>query len=157
MIPADTRAATKHPPLSKRSRARMLAMQGAYQWLVTGYDYATIESQLHDEPGFNKADLTLFQYLLEGVLETTGQLHQTLEPCLDRPIQDISLIEHAVLLVAAYELLYSPEIPFQIVLNEAIELTKRFGGNDGHKYVNGVLNRLARSVRAIEIQGSQRR
>lgn len=142
---------------SKRSRARVLAMEGVYQWLLTGYDYATIETQLHEEPGFNKADLHLFHTLLEGVFDNIASLQALLQPCVDRPLGKLSPVEHAILLVAAYELQYSPEIPYEIVLNEAIELAKRFGGNDGHKYVNGVLHRLAQTVRAIEIQGSQRR
>jgi len=155
MTQTDTNENKKHPPLSRRSRARMLAMQGVYQWLITGYDYATIESQLQTEPGFNKADLALFHTLLEGTLDSIIPLHQALEPFADRPIQDISLIEHAVLVVAAYELMYTPETPFQVILNEAIELTKRFGGSDGHRYVNGILNQLARSIRATEVQQYQ--
>ena len=154
---AKTNNPKKQPPLSRRSRARMLAMQGVYQWLITGYDYATIESQLHSEPGFNKADLSLFQTLLDGTLSSVVPLHESLTPFVDRPVQELSLIEHSVLLVAAYELLYAPETPFQVIINEAIELTKSFGGSDGHRYVNGVLNQLARAVRAVEVQRYQQR
>ena len=148
---------TQEKPLGKRARARMLAMQGVYQWLMTGYDYAAIEPTLHDEPGFKKADFAWFGKIFEGALDHRAQLEDMLADCIDRPISELSPIERAVLLVAAFELVHCIEVPFQVVINEAVELTKRFGGTDGHKYVNGVLNYLAQSSRQLEIDALARR
>ena len=142
---------TKKDTISKRSRARQLAMQGVYQWLITGYDFATIETQLHDEPGFKRADFDFFTRLLEGSLENRANLESAICSHLDRPLTEISPIERAILIVAAFELVHSLDVPFQVVINEAIELAKKFGGTDGHKYVNAVLNEQARQSRAIEI------
>ena len=138
------------PATSKRFRARLFAMQGVYQWLMTGYDYAAIEPWLREEPGFNKSDIAWFSRLLEGSLDHRVELEDSVENCLDRPLQEVSPIERAILLVAAYELKHCLEVPFQVVINEAIELAKRFGGTDGHKYINGVLNRLSGQLRELE-------
>lgn len=138
-------------PKSARRRSRELALQGLYEWLVSGSETATIEAHLGlDNPGFAKADAEHFKALLHGVVDATQQLHQSIAPHLDRPVTELSPVEHATLLLATYELSFHPEIPYRVVINEAVELAKTFGGTDGFKYVNGVLDRVAAQLRAVE-------
>ena len=141
------------PPKSARRRSRELALQGLYEWLVSGSETSTIEAHLGlDNPGFAKADSDHFKALLHGVVDTTRQLHESIAPHLDRPVAELSPVEHATLLLATYELSFHPEIPYRVVINEAVELAKTFGGTDGFKYVNGVLDRVAARLRSLEIR-----
>lgn len=139
------------PAKSARRRSRELALQGLYEWLLNGSEAGAIEAHLQfDNPGFAKADREHFQALLHGVMGSSARLHEAITPALDRPVAELSPVEHAVLLVAAFELLHHPEIPYRVVINEAVELAKTFGGTDGYKYVNGVLDRVALKIRAVE-------
>lgn len=133
-----------------RRKAREFALQALYQWKLTGYSAETIEHQLRDEEGFDKIDDAFFRLLLRGATEHAAALEQQLQPCLDRPATELSPVEYAILLLAAYELAYQPEIPYRVVINEAVELAKTYGGADGYKYVNGVLDKLGITVRAVE-------
>jgi transcription antitermination protein NusB len=137
-------------PRSSRRRARELAVQGLYQWQLTRDAVETIEKQLRQQRDFAKADEEHFSDLLRGILARVDDLDRALEPCLDRPVKQLSPVEHAILLVGAYELSQHREIPYRVVLNEAVELAKTFGGTDGYKYVNGVLDRLAPALRPAE-------
>ncbi|MGA1652823.1 MAG: transcription antitermination factor NusB, partial [Burkholderiaceae bacterium] len=103
------------------------------------------------------ADETHFMGLLEGVSQSSTDLETLFAPCLDRKVDELSPVERAVLLLSTYELLHHLEIPYRVVINEAVELTKSFGGTDGYKFVNGVLDKLALSVRAVEVQASSSR
>lgn len=139
------------PAKSARRRSRELALQGLYEWLLNGSEPGAIEAHLQfDNPGFAKADREHFQALLHGVINAAALLHESITPHLDRPVAELSPVEHAVLLLAAYEFLHHPEIPYRVVINEAVELAKTFGGTDGYKYVNGVLDRVALKVRVAE-------
>jgi N utilization substance protein B len=139
------------PAKSARRRSRELALQGLYEWLLNGSEAGAIEAHLQfDNPGFAKADREHFQALLHGVMGSSALLHESITPALDRPVAELSPVEHAVLLVATFELLHHPEIPYRVVINEAVELAKTFGGTDGYKYVNGVLDRVALKIRAVE-------
>ena len=139
------------PAKSARRRSRELALQGLYEWLLNGSEAGAIEAHLQfDNPGFAKADREHFQALLHGVMGSSALLHEAITPSLDRPVAELSPVEHAVLLVAVFELLHHPEIPYRVVINEAVELAKTFGGTDGYKYVNGVLDRVALKIRAVE-------
>ena len=141
------------PPKSARRRSRELALQGLYEWLVSGSDSSSIEAHLGlDNPGFAKADAEHFKALLHGVVDSTRLLHEHITPHLDRPVAELSPVEHATLLLATYELVFHPEIPYRVVINEAVELAKTFGGTDGFKYVNGVLDRVAAQIRAVEVR-----
>jgi N utilization substance protein B len=143
------------PPKSARRRSRELALQGLYEWLVSGSETSTIEKHLGlDNPGFEKADADHFKALLHGVVDATRQLHESIAPHLDRPVAELSPVEHATLLLATYELTFHPEIPYRVVINEAVELAKTFGGTDGFKYVNGVLDRVASRLRSAEVRPS---
>lgn len=146
---------TQHANPSKnrtpRHRAREFALQGLYQWLTSKEDLGVILAHIRDAHGFNKADAEHFNILLTGTIKGADALRAEIAPLIDRPIGELSLVEHAALLIGAFELKNHLEIPYKVVINEAVELTKSFGGIDGHKYVNGVLDRLASRVRETEV------
>jgi N utilization substance protein B len=134
-----------------RHRAREFALQGLYQWLMSQQDAGVIDAYIRDAHGFDKADREHFDALLHGVIRDAVQLREAIVPLIDRSISQLSPIEHAALLIGAYELKQHIEIPYRVVINEAVELTKSFGGIDGHKYVNGVLDKLAAKLRTTEV------
>jgi transcription antitermination protein NusB len=140
---------------SARRRSRELATQGLYQWLLSGAPAGEIDAQLRDAQGFDKADKEHLDAILHGVIRDGAVLSADLAPCLDRPIEQLSPVERAVLLVAAYEFKSHLDIPYRVVINEAVEITKTFGGADGYKYVNGVLDKLALKLRATEAQAGR--
>jgi N utilization substance protein B len=148
-----TSTASKAPQRSPRHRARELAMQGIYQWRVTGGEGATIEKQIHAEKNLGRYDKELFSRLLRGALGRHSDLEALIAPHLDRPLFELSPVEFAVLLLGTFELSQHPEVPYRVVINEAVELAKSFGGTDGYKYVNGVLDKLAEQLRAPEFTG----
>ena len=125
-------------------------LQGIYQSLVGGQDEAAIISQAAGVVGFDKADNELYQALLHRTLTDTASLEEVLTPHIDRPWAEISPIERGILLLGACEFKHFPETPYRVVLNEAIELAKSFGGTDGHKFVNGALDKLAAGLRPNE-------
>ena len=133
-----------------RRRSREFALQALYQWLLSGDEADTLCVQAAENKDYARADTIYFQVLARGVIERSGELHAALQPFLDRPAQQLSPIEHALLLVGAYELMYAPEVPYRVAINEAVELAKGYGGTDGHKYVNGVLDKLASQARQAE-------
>jgi len=137
-----------------RRVARELVLRALYQWQLTGDDLARLLVQAEEAEEYAQANAEFLRALIEGVLARAPALDAALVPCLDRPLAQISPIERALLLMGAYELLNCPDVPYQVVINEAVELAKRYGGTDGHKYVNGVLDKLARSARAAEIQAA---
>ena len=145
------RAGGKARPATPRRRAREFVLQGLYQWQVSGNDEAAIEANLRDSEGFEKADHDFFVGLLRGVLAQHEALQEQLQPYLDRPFGDLSPVEGCVLLAGAFELRNHPQTPYRVVINESIELAKSFGGTDGHKYVNGVLDKLAIRLRPNEV------
>jgi N utilization substance protein B len=140
-----------------RHRAREFALQGLYQWLLNNEPAATVAKHIRAAHGFDKADSEYFTELLNGAIAQSVELRETIAPTVDRPIAEISPIEHAVLLLGAWELKNKIEIPYRVVINEAVELTKSFGGIDGHKYVNGVLDRLAGELRPDEAAADAKR
>jgi len=139
-----------------RHRAREFALQGLYQWLLNNEDAGAIEANIRQAHGFDKADAEHFDALLYGAIKQVAELRAGLTPLIDRPIAELSPVEHAVLLIGAFELKNHIEIPYKVVINEAVELAKSFGGIDGHKYVNGVLDRFAAQVRDSEIGAARR-
>lgn len=134
-----------------RHRAREFALQGLYQWLMSQEDAGVIDAYIRDAHGFDKADREHFDALLHGAIRDAASLREDIVPFIDRSIDQLSPIEHAALLIGAYELKQHIEIPYKVVINEAVELTKSFGGIDGHKYVNGVLDKLAAQLRVAEV------
>ncbi len=135
---------------SPRRRAREFALQGLYQWQLAGHDVPAIEAHLAGVAGFEKIDRPLFDLLLHNTIAEAAELQTLIEPQLDRPYAEISPVERAILLLATFELKRHLEAPYKVVINEAIELAKSYGGTDGHKYVNGVLDKLAVLMRPEE-------
>jgi N utilization substance protein B len=132
---------------SARRRSREFALQGLYSWLLSGCGEGDLASQFADARGFDKCDKPFFLSLLQGTTQSAAELEALLQPLLDRKVQSLSPVERAILMLAAWELKSSDEVPYRVVINEAVELAKTYGGTDGHKYVNGVLDKLARSLR----------
>ncbi len=139
-------------PPSPRHRAREFVVQGLYQYLVGGQDAAAIIVQAESVAGFERVNRELYDALLEGVLQDEADLQALLEPYIERPWAEVSPIERGILLIAACELKRHPETPYRVIINEAIELTKSYGGTDGHKFVNGVLDKLAPQLRPHELR-----
>ena len=140
---------------SDRSRSREFALQGLYQSLVGGNEAGDIDAFTRDLAGFNKCDAVHFVALLHGCIEHGAALDALIVPLLDRPMAEISPVEQAVMRIGAYEMQHCLDVPWRVVINECIELAKEFGGTDGHKYVNAVLNGLAPSLRAVEVQADR--
>lgn len=139
--------------LAARSRARRRALQAVYAWQMSGSAMAAVIEQFRHEQDMEVADLEYFEDLLRGVEEHLDELDEALKPYIDRDVEQIDPVERAALRLAAYELKYRPDVPYRVIINEAIEVTKRFGADHGHSYVNGVLDKLAAQVRGIEKQG----
>jgi transcription antitermination protein NusB len=135
---------------SARRRSRELALQGLYAWQLSKESASELRSQLADSEDFDKADAEYFDTLLSGTIEDAADIERQIAPVLDRKLEQLSPVERGILLLAAFELRSSPEVPYKVVINEAVELAKAFGGTDGHKYVNGVLDRVAKVLRPSE-------
>jgi N utilization substance protein B len=140
-----------------RKIAREFTVQGVYAWLVGGADVTLIAANLADDEQFKRADQDYFRTLLYGVIKEEAALGERITPLLDRPLAELSPIERGILLIGAYELLHCPDVPWRVAINEGVELAKKFGGTDGHKYINGVLDKLAQDVRAVEIEHAKKR
>jgi N utilization substance protein B len=149
--------ARKASAKSGRSRAREFALQALYQHLVGRNEATAIDTFTRDLAGFHKADSAHYDALLHGCIEQSAQLDALIVPLLDRKLQEISPIERAVMWIGAYEFQHALDVPWRVVLNECIELAKEFGGTDGHKYVNAVLNGLAPQLRAAEVETDKAR
>jgi len=137
-----------------RTPARRLAVQALYQWQLAGQEIADIVAQFGEDPHANAEQQAYFAELLRGVLGHLDELDAQLAPLLERPLAQVDPVERAILRVGAYELAHRPEVPYRVVINEGVELAKRFGAEQGHRFVNGVLDRLARALRAVELQAS---
>ncbi len=136
-----------------RRLAREVAMQGLYEWRMSGNSLPVIEDHLEQESEeWARADKPLALVLLRGSANNADALEASIEAFVDRPLGEISPIERAILLLGAYELTHRIETPYRVVINEAIELAKAFGGTDGHRYINGVLDKFAPTVRAAEVE-----
>lgn len=142
---------------SARTRAREFAVQALYQHLVGRNPVADIDAFTRDLSGFHKADSAHYDALLHGCIGQAEALDRGIVPLLDRPLSEISPIERAVLWLGSYELAHCLDVPWRVVINESIELAKSFGGTDGHKYVNGILHKLASGLRPHETQAEATR
>ncbi len=139
--------------MAARSRARRRALQALYAWQMSGSHMSAVIEQFRHEQDMEIADLDYFEDLLRGVEKNVAVLDECLRPHIDREVAQIDPIERAVLRLAAYELKFRPDVPYRVVINEAIEVTKRFGADHGHSYVNGVLDKLAAELRTAERRG----
>jgi N utilization substance protein B len=134
----------------RRSRSRSLAVQAIYQWQMAGQDVADIVGHFLAESANEAFDRAYFDELVRGVPSRIDALDKALADCIDRKIDAVDPVERAILRLGAYELIEHPEIPYRVVINEAVELAKTFGAEKGHRYVNGVLDKAARSLRPLE-------
>jgi N utilization substance protein B len=139
-----------------RRKSRELALKGVYRNFLNNMPVPQLVRDLRDDPDIERADEEYFEQLLQGVIAHIPELDDRLAQFVDRGIPELSPIEHAILCIAAYELIYDPSIPYRVAINEGVELAKRFGGTDGHKYVNGVLDKLAAEARPAEFSRASR-
>jgi transcription antitermination protein NusB len=158
----DSPAAEKTPGAGKRPaaksarrRSREVALQGLYQWLVSGADGAEIEAHLQEHESFDKLDRVHLDALLHGCIREAAELDALLAKHVDRKTSLLSPVEHAVLMIGVYELKHCIDIPYRVAINEGVELAKSFGGTDGHKYVNGVLDKSAADLRPVEVAAAR--
>ena len=138
-----------------RSRARRRALQAVYAWQVSGGSAPQVIAQFAHEQAHEVADLEYFEDLVRGVVKHVGELDAALAAFIDREVEQVDQIERAALRIAAYELLHRPDVPYRVVINEAIDTTKRFGSEHGHTYVNGVLDHAAAAWRAPEFAAAR--
>jgi N utilization substance protein B len=148
-------AGGKPRPKSARRRSRELALQGLYEWLISRGEPGAIDAHMRELDEFNKCDRAHFDALLHGCINESADLDAAIAPHLDRRVAELSPVEHAVLWIGAYELRHCIDVPYKVAINEAVELAKSFGGTDGHKYVNGVLDQAAMRLRPTEVEAAR--
>jgi N utilization substance protein B len=136
-----------------RSLARRYAMQALYQWQMTGQDLTSLTDQFLADQDMRKTDIAYFQELLRQILGQLESIDETLIPFLDRPPDQVDPVERAILRIAVYEMAYRLDIPYRVVINEAVEMAKKFGAEQGHRFINGVLDKIAHKLRVVEITG----
>lgn len=139
---------------AERRKARHYGMQALYQWHMASAPLAAIEAEFRADYDFNHVDLEYFQSLLHGVPACVDELEARLEPLLDRKLSDLDPIERTLLRMGTFELAHRLDVPYKVVINEAVALAKKFGATDGHKYINGVLDKAARELRKVEIDAA---
>jgi N utilization substance protein B len=148
------------PGRGSRRLSRELVLRALYEWQVARSDLAALLVHMEEEEDGmalgDAANMGFFRELLEGVLKASPALDEALAPHLDRAVAELSPIEHAILLIGAYELSHTLNVPYKVVINEAVNLAKKYGGTDGHKFVNGVLDKLARVTRRVEVEAAGR-
>jgi N utilization substance protein B len=157
--PAERRrhVARRSDAKSARRRAREFALQGLYEWLLNRTDAGAVDAHVREQEGFDKCDRGHFDLLLHGTIREAGAIDAALAAHIDRKVELLSPIEHAALMIGTFELMRCIEIPYKVAINEAVELAKSFGGTDGHKYVNGVLDKVAAEVRRIEVDAARKK
>ena len=140
-----------------RSRSRRRGLQAIYAWQINGANERDLIAQFAHEQAHEVADLAYFEDLVRGVLRHVAEVDAALGAHLDRTVDEVDAIERAALRIAVYELLHRPDVPYRVVINEAIDSTKRFGSEHGHTYVNGVLDQAAAALRSTEAQAARHR
>ena len=140
---------------SSRRRAREFALQGLYEWQLNTRDGGSVDAHIREQEDFARCDRAHYDALLHGCIDQCAQLDAQLLQFLDRPVEELSPVEHAVLWIGVYELTHCLDVPYKVAINEAVELAKSFGGTDGHKYVNGVLDHLAPQLRPDEVKAAR--
>lgn len=144
-------------PRSARRRSRELALQGLYEWQLSKGDPGVIDAHVREQAEFAKCDSAHFDALLHGCIAQWADLDAVLARHADRPAAQLSPVEHAALAIGAFELKNCLEVPYRVIINEAVEVAKTFGGTDGHKFVNGVLDRAAADIRPLEVPAGRGR
>lgn len=148
---------TDNPPSKKkqsgsksRRKSRELVLKAIYRGMMNESDLKVVLLDMQDDPDYRKADEPYFKQLLNGVIEQTDALDTEISSLADRKLAELSPIEHAILRVSTYELMFDISIPYRVVINEGVELAKIYGGTDGYKYINGVLDKMAAHTRKLE-------
>jgi N utilization substance protein B len=144
----------KKPNMWARRKARRALVQAAYQWQVTGTSIAQLRREF-GEKALDKADADFFGEILHLMMTTAAELDAELSPLLDRSVDQLDVVERGILRLAATEMIQRIDVPYKVVIDEYVELTKLFGSQDAHKYVNGVLDKLAQSARSIEVNAAK--
>lgn len=142
---------TKFNPHARR-KARRLILQALYQWQISQHAPNELQLQFNEDENMQKADGPYFRELIDAITKITTELDEQFSPCLDRALTDLDPIELSILRLGTYELKHRLEIPYRVVINEAVELAKTFGALDGHKYINGILDQVAHQIRTAEMQ-----
>lgn len=148
-------SASKKPGTKNRRKSRELVLKAVYRGMLNASELTQIFRDMTDDPDYNKADEAYFRQLLQAVTTNLQVIDDKLIHFIDRPMSELSPVEHAILRIAGCELMFDATIPYRVVINEGVELAKLFGGTDGHKYINGVLDKLAADVRAAEVQAAR--
>jgi len=143
------------PAIHQRQAARRLAMQALYAWKLAGQELPELLQQFEQDPDYGKTDKDYFVNLVRGVVTNLDKLDAYLQPQLDRPLKQIDPVELSILRLATFELEQHMEVPYKVVLNEAVSLTKKFGAVDAYKFVNGVLDKLVPTFRKLELSANQ--
>ena len=150
--PSGTRRAA---PKSARRKSREFALQGLYEWLLGKADAGVVDAHVREQDGFDKCDLAYFDLLLHGIIRDAAAIDAQIARHIDRKAELLSPVEHAALMIGTFELMRCIEVPYKVAINEAVELAKSFGGTDGHKYVNGVLDKAAADLRRDEVDAAR--
>ena len=145
-------AQKKSKPSQSRRKSRELVLKAVYRGMINAADLKQVMRDAEDDPDFAKADESYFKQLLTGVTEKVTELDQEIVAFIDRPLTELSPVEHAILRISSYELKFDLSIPYRVAINEGVELAKLYGGTDGHKYINGVLDKVAASLRPQEFR-----
>ncbi len=138
-----------------RRKSRELVLKAVYRGMLNESELSQIFRDMTDDPDYNKADEAYFRQLLQSVTTNLNAIDDKLANFIDRPIAELSPVEHAILRIAGCELMFDSSIPYRVVINEGVELAKVFGGIDGHKYINGVLDKFAADVRELEVKSAR--
>lgn len=146
---------SKATPAARR-KARHYLVQALYQWQLAGADLTKIEAEFRSDNDMSKVDVEYFHTLLHGIPREKSMLDDKITPLLDRRLDEMTPVELAILRLGAFEMLFRVDVPYKVVINEAVELTKTFGATDGHKFINGVLDKLAQRERKVELSAGRR-
>ncbi len=156
MSDESTSENANQPSAARRRKARTLALQALYQWQLAKSSVAQIEAEFAVDNDMSKVDVAYFRDILHGVTSQKSELEAHFSPFLDRPVNDVDPIELSLLRMGAYELMKRVDVPYRVVINEGVELAKKFGGTDGHKFINGILDKMALRLRAPETRHKPR-
>ena len=148
----DSKVNSRKKKINNRRKSRELVMKSVYRGLVNQIDITQIKKDIQEDPDFIRADQDLYEEMLSGVFKNMDSLKQEIELYIDRSYEDLSPIELSIIYFSLYELKYSASVPYKVVINEAVEIAKTFGGADGYKYINGILNKAAKVNRANEVK-----
>ena len=148
----DSKVNSRKKKINNRRKSRELVMKSVYRGLVNQIDITQIKKDIQEDPDFIRADQDLYEEMLSGVFKNMDSLKQEIELYIDRSYEELSPIELSIIYFSLYELKYSASVPYKVVINEAVEIAKTFGGADGYKYINGILNQAAKANRTDEIK-----